>query len=80
MKSPNIFSYIFRRCSWPKMSKRPHDAVDDVEAEPVVEEKPVKKHTLDSDEEDEIDNKKYNLMDPEEIEGIIFIWYMYFKM
>ncbi|KAF0308899.1 CD2 antigen cytoplasmic tail-binding protein 2 [Amphibalanus amphitrite] len=50
------------------MSKRPHDALE-VEEETAVDEKHAKKHTLDSDEEDEVDHKKYNLMDPEEIEG-----------
>ena len=50
------------------MSKRPHEALE-TEKEPAADEKPAKKHTLDSDEEDEVDNKKYNLMDPEEIEG-----------
>ena len=51
-----------------RMSKRPHDALE-TEEEAAADEKLVKKHTLDSDEEDEVDHKKYNLMDPEEIEG-----------
>ncbi|XP_037092767.1 CD2 antigen cytoplasmic tail-binding protein 2-like [Pollicipes pollicipes] len=48
------------------MSKRSHDESEGLDS---VVEQPIKKHTLDSDEEDEADSKKYNLMDPEEIEG-----------
>ena len=56
------------------MSKRPHEEVEAAPEAAAAEEKPLKKHTLDSDEEDEIDSKKYNLMDPEEIEGIMIIF------
>lgn len=52
------------------MSKRPHDELLEDLATTENQERPLKKHTLDSDEEDEdVDSKKYNLMDPEEIEG-----------
>lgn len=39
------------------------------------------KHSLDSDEEDEEETaKKYNVLDPNELEGCIFLVYYYYSV